>query len=69
MFLLDGFVAGTWKLVRSGPKKITAVVEIRPFEALSDADTAAVRTEAQALLAFAAAPSAADGGIHITAVS
>lgn len=68
MFLLDGFVAGTWKLLRSGPKKNKAVVEISPFEALSDADTAALCKEAQALLAFAA-PEAADGNIRIAAVA
>ena len=66
MFLLDGFVAGTWKLVRSGTRR--AVVEISPFEDLTKADTDAVGAEAQELLAFAA-PAAADRDIHITAVS
>ncbi len=67
MFLLDGSVAGTWKLQRCGREKNTAVVEISPFEALSDADAAALGTEAQALLAFAA-PEAADWHIRIAAV-
>ncbi len=66
MFLLDGFVAGTWKLVRSGTRR--AVVEISPFEDLTKADTDAVGAEAEELLAFAA-PAAADRDIHITAVS
>ncbi|MBA3367650.1 MAG: hypothetical protein H0T99_03065 [Geodermatophilaceae bacterium] len=47
---------------------MVSVVEISPFEALSGADTAWIRTEAQALLAFAA-PEAADRDIRIAAVS
>ncbi len=50
VFLVDGRVAGTWKLERS--KKAAAVV-LTPFEKLSSAAKGALAEEGQALLKFA----------------
>jgi len=52
MFLVDGFVAGVWKITRR-PHAATLVIEA--FEPLSKADTAALTEEGQRLLEFAAA--------------
>jgi winged helix DNA-binding protein len=52
MLLVDGFVAGTWKL-EAGRARVT------PFAPLADADAAAVDEEAEKLSAFAAAAPAA----------
>lgn len=48
--LVDGFVAGTWKLAR---KKDAATLLISPFAPLSARDSKAVLAEAEALLRFA----------------
>ena len=49
--LLDGFVAGTWKIERA---KNTATVVLEPFARWSKADRLGVQEEAMRLLAFAA---------------
>jgi len=46
-FLVDGRVAGTWELARTGE---TASIRLRPFEKLSKPVLTAVREEAEALL-------------------
>jgi hypothetical protein len=51
-FLIDGYLRGTWKLDRT---RRSATLTLRPFDALSKKDIAAVSTEAQRLLDFAAA--------------
>lgn len=48
--LVDGFVAGTWKLAR---KKDAATLLISPFAPLSARDSKAVLAEAEALVRFA----------------
>jgi hypothetical protein len=48
-FLLDGFIAGGWKIVREGK---TATLTIAPFVAPSKADRAALIEEGERLLAF-----------------
>lgn len=48
MVLLDGFVAGTWRLEI---KRKTAEVAIRPFAALKARDKSALEAEAESLLA------------------
>lgn len=55
-FLVDGFVAGFWKVTRDGA---SAVVDLQPFSPLAAADRAALAEEAVRLLAFAA-PDARD---------
>ena len=50
--LVDGFVAGTWKLKR---EKREATLEIGPWERWAKADREAVAEEGERLLAFAAA--------------
>jgi hypothetical protein len=49
-FLLDGFVAGTWKIER---KKKNATLILEPFAALPRKTLAALQTEGDALLRFA----------------
>jgi hypothetical protein len=49
-FLLDGFVAGTWKIVRSGKK---AALVLDPFETLQKKVRAELFAEGEALLRFA----------------
>jgi hypothetical protein len=56
-FLVDGFVRGAWKVVRS---RQTARVEVEAFEPISAADRGAVETEAGRLAAFVAAGSDVD---------
>jgi hypothetical protein len=48
-FLVDGFVAGTWEVVRDGG---TATLRIHPFAPLSAADRDALETEGAGLLLF-----------------
>lgn len=50
-FLLDGVVAGTWKLIRG---KQAALLEISPFGKVSKRDRAALEAEGMAMLEFAA---------------
>ena len=50
--LLDGFVAGVWKIEREKNKNIATVL-LEPFARWSKADRAAVESEALGLLAFA----------------
>ncbi|WP_117215433.1 winged helix DNA-binding domain-containing protein [Allorhizocola rhizosphaerae] len=50
-FLLDGFVAGTWRLQR---QRDESVLQVSPFGRLSKADRAALQAEGLKLLAFAA---------------
>ena len=49
--LLDGFVAGTWDLVR---RDGSATIELRPFERLARADRAALLDEAERVLTLVA---------------
>ncbi len=51
-FLLDGFVAGTWKLTR---ERHTATVVFHPFQRISRQDRDGLEQEATGLLEFAAA--------------
>jgi hypothetical protein len=48
-YLLDGFVAGTWRVER---RKATAVLRLAPFAAIANADAAALAAEGEALLRF-----------------
>jgi hypothetical protein len=48
-FLLDGFVAGTWRTER---KKGTAILRLAPFAAIANADAAALVAEGETLLRF-----------------
>ncbi len=57
-FLVDGFVRGTWKIVR---QKTRATLTLAPFERLSKRDRAALTSEGARLLAFAAGDTHADG--------
>jgi hypothetical protein len=50
--LVDGFVAGTWKIVRQQDR---ATLQIRPFERLSRQHRTAVAEEGTRLVDFAAA--------------
>lgn len=61
--LVDGFVAGTWKLAR---ERRAAEVVVEPFGRLPKRDRDAVEAEAAALLAFAA-PEADPGGVRVVA--
>ncbi|HET8522874.1 MAG TPA: winged helix DNA-binding domain-containing protein [Thermomicrobiales bacterium] len=49
--LLDGFVAGTWKITR---ERSAATLRISPFQPLSDEHRAALHAEGEQLLTFAA---------------
>jgi hypothetical protein len=51
-FLVDGFVAGSWRLVRRGS---SAVLEVRPFEPPAAPLRRELAAEAKRLLAFSAA--------------
>ena len=54
-FLVDGFVAGTWKMSKmSKMRRGIATLVISPFEPLSDSDATALGEEAAQLLRFAA---------------
>lgn len=57
--LLDGFVAGVWKIERA---KNAAAVVLEPFTRWSKADRLGVQEEAMRLLAFAAADGDGDDG-------
>jgi hypothetical protein len=61
VFLIDGFAAGTWALVKT---KTDAVINIRPFGALSRADRSAAVEEGEALAAFMA-PDAKSHGARL----
>jgi hypothetical protein len=50
-FLLDGFVAGFWKIAED---RTTATLSIEPFAPLRRKDKAALAAEGRALLRFAA---------------
>jgi hypothetical protein len=60
-FLVDGVVAGTWRLA-SG--KNDAVVQLEPFARLARADRAALVAEAEALARFMA-PDAKHHGARV----
>jgi hypothetical protein len=61
--LVDGFVAGTWKIVRA---RRSAVLAVTPFAPLAAADRAEVEAEGARLLAFAAA-GAVDHDVRVAA--
>jgi hypothetical protein len=61
VFMVDGFVAGTWSLVRA---KNEAVLRVAPFKRLATRDRVAVEAEADALLAFLA-PNATRVGVRV----
>ena len=50
-FSVDGFLAGSWRLVRAGSR---ATLAVQPLNSVSKAERAALETEGEALLAFAA---------------
>jgi hypothetical protein len=56
-FLLDGFVAGTWKIEREGKRNATLVVE--PFGCVAKADREGLTEEGERLLLFAEEEAAA----------
>ena len=60
-FLVDGFVAGSWKLCRG---RRDAVLEIEPYRRLRAADRTAVTEEAERLLAFLA-PDASTAAVRL----
>ena len=60
--LLDGFVAGTWRIVR---ERAGATMLVEHFDRMSKPTRAAVETEGRRLLEFAA-PDAADARIALT---
>jgi len=62
--LIDGFVAGVWRLAAG---RNTATVSVEPFRRLSGEESDAVTAEAEALLTFAAAPDAATRAVEFTA--
>lgn len=53
-FLVDGFVAGTWKIERTPGREATATLMIEPFTPLSGDARAALAAEGERLLRFAA---------------
>ena len=55
--LLDGVLAGTWRIRRAGDR---ATLTIRPFEPVRPADEAALADEGARLVAFATDGLAAD---------
>jgi hypothetical protein len=60
-FLVDGFIGGTWRLIRG---KGIMTLEIAPFGCISRACRVALAEEAMALLCFIAAP--ADEDVRVT---
>jgi hypothetical protein len=60
-FLVDGRVAGTWRLTESGG---SAVLDVRPYGPLSGADADAVAEEGGRLLAFAAPAASPEVLVH-----
>jgi hypothetical protein len=56
VFLVDGFMAGTWRVDR---KKGAATLTLTPLRKLTKRDTAALTAEAEALLAWAEEPGTA----------
>ena len=60
--LLDGFVAGTWKIERA---KNAATVVLEPFARWSKADRLGVQEEAMRLLAFAADGAGERHGVRV----
>ena len=60
--LVDGFVAGSWKLVRA---RRSATLQVRPFDTLPPRARVEVEEEGRRLLAFAA-PAAERASIEIT---
>lgn len=62
-FLLDGFVAGTWRIER---QQRAATIRLRPFAPLDPGDRAALAAEAMALLRFHE-PDAADHDVRVVA--
>ena len=62
-FLVDGFVAGTWRLRATGR---SATLEVAPFERLSAAARRELEEEGRRLLAFAARGSETAFSVGIT---
>jgi hypothetical protein len=60
--LVDGLVAGTWKVART---KEAATLEVKMFRPLSDDEAAGVTAEGSRLLAFLAVDRA-PGGVRLT---
>jgi hypothetical protein len=54
VFLVDGFVAGTWRLEKPAGRTAAPTLVVRPMVPLSAADEAAVLAEAQSLAGFLA---------------
>ena len=62
VFMVDGFAAGTWNVVRA---KNEAVLRISPFARLSTRDRVGVEAEGEALLSFVA-PDATTVGVRVS---
>jgi hypothetical protein len=61
-FLLDGFIAGTWRLIRG---RRVATLEIAPFDELSRGHRIALAEEGMQLLTFLTASAEPDVRIHV----
>lgn len=61
-FLLDGFIAGTWRLIRT---RHVATLEIAPFDAIEREERIALAEEGMRLLTFLTAAAEPDARIHV----
>ena len=66
-FLVDGFVAGTWEIRRSGGRHDRTTLLVRPAVRLDERDGQVLEAEGVALLAFLA-PDGDNGDVRIDAV-
>jgi hypothetical protein len=65
-FLLDGFLAGTWRLIRA---RGMVVLEVAPFHSLARADRVALAEEGLRLLSFVVAESVDDVRVSVRFVT
>jgi hypothetical protein len=61
-FLLDGFIAGTWRLIRG---RHVATLEIAPFDAITREHRIALAEEGMRLLSFLTASAQPDVRVHV----
>ena len=66
-FLIDGFVAGTWEVVRKGGRRDGATLLVHPAVRLAAGEGQALEAEGAALLAFLA-PDVANGEVRVDVV-